>query len=423
MVLRGARQVGKTTLVKVFSKQFKHFIHLNLELLEDKKLFEQGNDVKLLLQRILLRNNITEDLNNTLLFIDEIQESPEAISMLRYFYEELPTLAVIAAGSLLDFALEDIKHFPVGRVEFYYLYPLCFEEYLMALNKVNALEALKVFPFPEYALDTLFDLFNQYCLTGGMPEIVSHFVASDASFASLIPVYEGLWQTYLDNTTKYAATKSNQQVIRHVLDTAPAFFDQRITFNHFGKSAYRSREIGDAFRQLQIAGLIQLIYPSTQMDAPVIPDLSKSPRMQFLDTGLLLYRLGLQGELLALKDLSDAARGAIIPHAVFQERIALQEHTRHLPLFWVREKKQSSAEVDYLYVKGSKVIPVEIKSGKIGKLRSLHVCMDYAKSDFAFRLHYGGVQKDRVSTPGGKSYTLISLPYFLAAQIDHYLDF
>jgi predicted AAA+ superfamily ATPase len=421
LVLRGARQVGKTTLVYTFSAQYKQFIYLNLELQSDRQLFSEGKDVKILLQQLLLRDGKEEALSDILLFIDEIQESTEAIAMLRYFYEELPELSVIAAGSLLEFALGAVKNFPVGRVEFYYLHPLNFEEFLLTLGKQKAINTLHMIPFPDFALDELFSLFNLYCLTGGMPELVATFYENNQSLASLLPLYQGLWQTYQDDVAKYTDKPTEQKLIRHVLNTAPIHFDQRITFQNFGKSTFKSREVGDAFRQIHNAGLVRLIYPSTGQEAPLIPDFAKSPRLQFLDTGLLLHRLGLQSELLGLHDLSDAARGAIIPHMVFQERIAMQEHTDQLPLFWVREKAQSSAEVDYLLVNGSKVIPVEIKSGKIGKLRSLHVYMDSSPADFAFRLHYGPVRTDQVVTTNNKTYKLLSLPYFLAAYLEYYL--
>lgn len=422
LILRGARQVGKTTLINSFSAHYKQYIYLNLERKADKQLFIEGKDAKILMQQLLLRGRKSESFKDILLFIDEIQESPEAIAMLRYFYEELPELSVIAAGSLLEFAIGSVKNFPVGRVEFFYLHPLSFEEYLQALGKHNAINVLNTIPFPDYALEELFSLFNSYCLTGGMPELVSTFLENDQMLTSLLPLYQGLWQTYIDDIAKYSVKVAEQKLIRHLLNSAPAFFDQRITFQNFGQSSFKSREVGDAFRQIHNTGLIRLIYPSTGFEAPLIPNYDKSPRLQFLDTGLLLNRLGIQSELIGLADLSNAARGAVIPHAVLQERIAIQQHTDQLPLFWVREKPQSSAEIDFLLVKGSKVIPVEIKSGKIGKLRSLHVYMENSNENLAIRMYFGPVKLDQINTTNQKSYKLLSLPYFLAAYLERYLE-
>jgi predicted AAA+ superfamily ATPase len=378
-------------------------------------------DVVSLLQRISIRKSLRPDWENTLLFIDEIQELPEAIQILRYFYEEYPQLSVIAAGSLLEFALGEVKSFPVGRVEFLYLYPLCFEEFLGALGKTPAQQAYNQIPVPAYAVDELQKLYNAFCLLGGMPEVVARY-CEDETFLNTRDVYESIWQTYQSDVEKYGSNPTAKRMIRHVMRTAPASFDKRITFQNFGQSTYKSREIGEAFRQLHDAGIVHLVYPTTMTSAPLTPDFRKSPRMQFLDTGLLLNRLGLLADLIGLADLSDGARGALIPHSIFQERMALQSHTNRMPFFWVREKTQSSAEVDLLLQKDAMVIPVEIKSGSIGKLRSLHSFMELSSATLAIRLYQGKPEVDTVKLPSGKSYTLLSLPYFLAARLEDYVD-
>ncbi len=421
LVLRGARQVGKTTLVRDFSKSYSQFISLNLELAADKKLFSDDMDVVALMQRLTIRESIKPDWENTLLFIDEIQEVPDAIQLLRYFYERFPELSVIAAGSLLEFALGSVRSFPVGRVEFQYLHPLSFEEYLIALDKQQAIDAMKQMPVPDYAVDELHKQFNLYCLLGGMPEVLARY-RDDGNVFNIQQIYESIWKSYQNDVEKYGGNTSAKQMIRFVLTNAPASFDQRITFQNFGQSTYRSREIGEAFRQLHDTGLLQLIYPTTDVKTPLIPDYKKSPRMQFLDSGLLVYRIGILAELIGLEDLSDSARGALIPHCVFQERIAIQDHTDSSPFFWVREKSQSSAEVDLIIQRGSLIIPVEIKSGSIGKLRSLHAFMDQSPATLAIRLHQGKAAVDEVKTTSGKVYSLLSLPYFLAASLENYIE-
>ncbi len=421
LVLRGARQVGKTTLVRDFSKSYSQFISLNLELAADKKLFSDDMDVVALMQRLTIRESIKPDWENTLLFIDEIQEVPDAIQLLRYFYERFPELSVIAAGSLLEFALGSVRSFPVGRVEFQYLHPLSFEEYLIALDKQQAIDAMKRIPVPDYAVDELHKQFNLYCLLGGMPEVLARY-RDDGNVFNIQQIYESIWKSYQNDVEKYGGNTSAKQMIRFVLTNAPASFDQRITFQNFGQSTYRSREIGEAFRQLHDTGLLQLIYPTTDVKTPLIPDYKKSPRMQFLDSGLLVHRLGILAELIGLDDLSDSARGALIPHCVFQERIAIQDYTDTSPFFWVREKSQSSAEVDLIIQRGSLIIPVEIKSGSIGKLRSLHAFMDQSPATLAIRLHQGKASVDEVKTTSGKVYSLLSLPYFLAASLENYIE-
>ena len=421
LVLRGARQVGKTTLVRDFSKSYSQFISLNLELAADKKLFSDDMDVVALMQRLTIRESIKPDWENTLLFIDEIQEVPDAIQLLRYFYEQFPELSVIAAGSLLEFALGSVRSFPVGRVEFQYLHPLSFEEYLIALDKQQAIDAMKQMPVPDYAVDELHKQFNLYCLLGGMPEVLARY-REDGNVFNIQQIYESIWKSYQNDVEKYGGNTSAKQMIRFVLTNAPASFDQRITFQNFGQSTYRSREIGEAFRQLHDTELLQLIYPTTDVKTPLIPDYKKSPRMQFLDSGLLVHRIGILAELIGLEDLSDSARGALIPHCVFQERIAIQDYTVSSPFFWVREKSQSSAEVDLIIQRGSLIIPVEIKSGSIGKLRSLHAFMDQSPATLAIRLHQGKATVDEVKTISGKVYSLLSLPYFLAASLENYIE-
>jgi len=323
LILRGARQVGKTTLVKDFSKTFKNSILLNLEKPKDIGFFEDHDTVSSLVDTLFFEHNISnKNINNTLLFIDEIQESPKAIQLLRYFYEELPQLHVIAAGSMLEFAMKKIQSFPVGRVEYLYLHPLNFLEFLLAIKKHQAAEQLRQIPVKDFAHNTLLNLFNNYTIIGGMPEVVKTYL-TNKSIADLPKVYESIWATYKNDVEKYTTNNTERNVIKHIISVAHLYADQRIKFQNFGNSNYRSREVGEAFRNLNDAQIIQLIYPTTGLDAPVKPDIKKSPKLQFLDTGLINYDLKIQGELLALNDLSFAYKGAIIPHMITQEIISL----------------------------------------------------------------------------------------------------
>src|SRR5690606_19368525 len=173
LILRGARQVGKTTLVRSLGEIYDYFIELNLEKEEDISLIERSNNVHELVDIVALRNELTtKSLTKTLLFIDEIQESEKAISFLRYFYEDVPELNVIAAGSLLEHTLGKTKHFPVGRVNYLYLFPFNFQEYLEAMGKERLLERLHNIPIDEVAHEILMKEFHTYCIIGGMPEIV-----------------------------------------------------------------------------------------------------------------------------------------------------------------------------------------------------------------------------------------------------------
>lgn len=422
LILRGARQVGKTTLVKVFAKSYSSSMLLNLDRPSDLAFFQKHDDAKTIIEALFLSKNIPLNrIKDTLLFIDEIQESPRAIQLLRYFYEDIPDLQVIAAGSLLEFVMHKIKNFPVGRIEYLYLYPLNFGEYLGALGH-QSLQQLNQVPVAPFAHPILLDLFNRYALLGGMPEVVKNYIGKK-SIVTLPKIYESIWSTYRDDVKKYATNVSDGKVIKYIMEVAHLYVDQRVKFQNFGNSNYRSREVGEALRNLDDAKIIRLIYPSTDIEMPLKPDIKKSPRLQFLDTGIVNYALGIQADMLALKDLNSLYKGAIIPHLIMQEIISLQSNTDKKPNFWVREKNQSSAEVDIIVPYKQLAIPVEIKSGSAGKLKSLHQFIERAAHPYAVRLYAGSFSIEEHKTPGGKPYLLLNMPYYLGTKIHEYIDY
>lgn len=408
-------------MVNEFSKTYKNRLYLNLEKKADSQYFEQTDNVSTIIEALFISNNIIfKDISDTLLFIDEIQEQPKAIQLLRYFYEEVPELHVIAAGSLLEFALKDVQSFPVGRVEFLYLYPFNFIEYLEAVGHNTSQEQLKNIPIKPVAHKTLLDLFNQYTIIGGMPEVVGQFIKSK-SVADLSSIYESIWSSYISDSEKYTTNTTAKNVLKHIMSTAAYAVGQRIKFQNFGNSNYRSREVGEAMRNLHQAKIITLIYPTTVTEPPIIPDLKKSPRLQFLDTGILNYILGISAEMLILEDLSQSYKGAIIPHIIAQEIISIQSNKSELPHFWVREKKQASSEVDLVYAMGGKVIPIEIKSGSTGSLKSLHQFMERTNHPYAIRIYAGEFSIQETKTPNGTPYLLMNLPYYLGTLLPQYI--
>jgi uncharacterized protein len=425
LLLRGARQVGKTTLINEFAKtNYHHFIPLNLERPAHLDYFKKYKDAKTLVDALFIAHNLPSNLKpNTLLFIDEIQESPEAIALLRYFYEDVPELPVIAAGSLLEHVMNRVKNFPVGRVEYLYMHPLNFAEYLDAKGHTMALEQLQNIPVQPFAHDTLMGMFHEYAIIGGMPEVVSTYLQK-GSIADLPPVYESIWATYKDDVEKYAANPADARVLKHIVNTAYLYIDQRIKFENFGQSNYRSREVGEAMRSLDDAKIIQLIYPTTDVKPPLKPDLKKSPRLQFLDTGLVNHELKIQAEMLALADLNAAYKGAIIPALITQELLSLQTSSYQKPQFWTREKAQSTAEMDLVLAYKDKAIPIEIKSGREGTLKSLHQFIEQAGHPYAVRIYAGEFKVEEHQTPKQKQpYFLMNLPYYLGTKIPAYIEY
>jgi predicted AAA+ superfamily ATPase len=264
LVLRGARQVGKTTLVNQFAGQFEQYIYLNLELPADKAPFEKFTTIDTLLQSLFfIKNKSLAIKNKTLLFIDEIQETPEALNILRYFYESEPGIAVIAAGSMLETLFNKNISFPVGRVEYKVVRPVSFPEFLIAMGETAAVEQLQQVPVASFAHSKLLQLFHTYALIGGMPEIVNHYV-QHRDFTALAPIYDSLITAYLDDVEKYAANASQLLHIRHAIRTSFSQAGKRIKFEGFGNSSYRSREMGEALRILEKALLVQLFIPIQQ---------------------------------------------------------------------------------------------------------------------------------------------------------------
>jgi len=207
------------------------------------------------------------------------------------------------------------------------------------------------------------------------------------------------------------------------MDTAPLYMDQRVKLQNCGNSGYGSRDVGEAFRNLDAAKIIQIIYPTTDMERPIKPDLRKSPRLQFLDTGLINYTLEIQAELLGMEDLAPAFKGAMIPHLITQELISLNTIGNAKPHFWVRDKKQATAEVDLLYQYADKVIPIEIKSGATGSLRSLHQFMDRSNHPYAVRMYAGEFKIQKSITLNGTPFILMNLPYYLGTKLPEYIEY
>jgi len=422
LVLRGARQVGKTTVVHEWSRRFKQYIHLNLELPEDRALFQEFKNMSILMQQIFFSRNKSLALKeDTLIFIDEIQELPVAMGLLRYFYELEPTVKVIAAGSMMESVFNNDIHFPVGRVEYKVLRPASFPEFLGALGEEQALEQLENMPCPNFAHERLLQLYREYAITGGMPEVVNKY-ARNRDLKTLRPVYDSLIASYLEDVEKYAPNDVRVLHLRHAIRASLQLAGQRIQFAGFGQSAYRSREMGEALRALEKVWLVQLIYPTSSATLPLIPDLRKSPRLQILDTGLLNYFVGLQKEMLLTQELSSVYRGIMMEHLSGQELLAHRYEAMSSLSFWSRDKNSSSAEVDFVELFDGMVIPIENKSGKIGTLRSLHQFMEIAPHCFAVRLYAGRLEITEARTPRGRSFRLLNLPYYLGTQLRNYLD-
>ena len=417
LILRGARQVGKTTLVNEFARQFGTYLYLNLEISRAKALFEEDFSMDELVSQIFLYcNKPRERGKSVLLFIDEIQYSPSAVARLRYFYEDVPEIFVIAAGSLLETLISTQISFPVGRVEYLAIRPCTFCEFLLAMGETELEKAVKTHSIPKALHSKTMSLFHTFTFTGGMPEIVAHF-AENRDFVSLNEIFETLLTSYRDDVEKYAKNDIQKHIIRYILKEGWGYTLQRITLGNFANSSYKSREMGEAFRTLEKTMLLELVYPSTSTRLPASPDLKRSPKLIWNDTGLVNYAAKIQTEIFDSKDMLDAYRGKIAEQIVAQELLANETRVSAVRSFWVREKKGSDAEVDFIMQYENKMIPIEVKSGHNAKLRSLHLYMDEAPHNIAVRVWLQPFSIDEVTTPNGKKFKLLNLPFYYVRGI------
>lgn len=420
--MRGARQVGKTTLVELFAKEFDVYIYLNLEVKEDAALFAADNFFEDLLAGIFFRANVSQDVTKrTLIFIDEIQNEPKAVQTLRYFYEKRPDIYVIAAGSLLESLMDRHISFPVGRVEYMALHPCTFVEFLRATGKESIADNIEQLTLPGSLHQSVLTLFKKYLIVGGLPEAVANY-AKYNDFVQLNDVFNSLLSGYRDDVEKYAVKPKEQDAIRYILNYGWAAAGHRIQFAKFTSSSFKAVDVGNAFRTLEKTLLLELVYPQMSASFPILPDLKKSPKLFWLDTGLVNYVAGMQEELLFGKDTDELWNGDIAEHFVAQELLGASFTFGRRLMFWVRDAKNSQAEVDFLIRYNSHLLPIEVKTGDNAKLRSLHLFMDESEEEFALRLWNGPMTFDTVTTQSGKTFTLYNIPLYYAGCLQLFLD-
>lgn len=416
LILRGARQVGKTTIVNQFGAEFDNYLYYNMELASDRAAMEMEIAIDQLVTLLFAAKGKVQRSGSTLLFIDEIQNSPKTIARLRYFYEQAPQIHVIAAGSLLENLVDVKASFPVGRVQYLAVRPCSFYEFLGATGHDNWLTLINTNPEllgPFHA--ELMMLFQQYMLVGGMPEIVAEF-ARKRDLVALDNLFEGLITSYQDDVEKYVRGNKLTEVIRYILSVGWSYAGEAVTLSSFGKSSYQSREVGEAFRLLEKAMLTELVYPTSSPLIPVIPELNRKPKLIWFDIGLVTYQAHVRDEIIGAQDVIDVWRGRIAEQVVAQELLSLSDKVGDRRAFWSRPK--SSAEVDFIFMHNGKIVPIEVKNGTNAHLRSLQVFMDQSPNDVAVRVWSGPYSRDVVTTPAGKEFTLINLPFYLVGIIN-----
>lgn len=383
MLLRGARQVGKTHAVRTLGATFSHFIEINLETdAQARKIVEKDLDLERIVLQLseLLQKPIKP--GSTLLFFDEIQQVPQAITALRYFYEKMPDLHVIAAGSLLEFAIEQVG-VPVGRVSFLYMYPLSFLEFLAALGHEQWIEAILRYspenPMSPELCEKIMPLVGYYMAIGGMPDAVNEWVATKTSRSVKI-VHSSLIGTYQADFGKYAK-KHQIKYLDLIFLKAMEQLGRKFVFSRVGE--YQKRELAPALELLEKAGIL---YPVIKSDGQGIPvgahaDLNDF-KIIFLDVGLSQIVLNLDIAPWFIDPLQAFInKGEIAEAFVGQELLAYSDPIAKEKLFyWHRDTRGSTAELDYLIQIKENVVPIEVKSGTSKRIKSMHVFLDGHKN-------------------------------------------
>lgn len=413
LLLRGARQVGKTFIIEKFASQhFTSFLSINLELKPSYCSCFENLDPQKIISELELLSGEKIIPGATLLFIDEIQDCPKAIMAFRYFKEQMPELHVIGAGSLLEFTLNDPKfRMPVGRVDFLYLQPLSFIEFLEAIGSVPIREQLQKMSLqnpPSAAIHQhLLTSVRDYTILGGMPAVIKKYLLTK-SFLEAQHRQSALLNSYRRDFGKYDV-KGIHLNLRLLFDKAPGLVGQWFKYKNVSIDI-PPKDIKLACTLLCHAGILHPIYSTSASGIPLsITQDEKKFKLLFLDVGLVKRACQLDAELLLKEDIFLLNKGALAEQFVGQELLAYQQK-QELPelYFWAREQKNSSAEVDYLTLIDAHIIPIEVKSGATGTLKSLRIFMEEKKTKMGIRISQAPLSLEQ---------NVLSVPFYLISEL------
>lgn len=393
LLLRGARQVGKTFAVRQLGKTFERFVEVNFEEKPQlKQIFAEGKDLTpdRIIRELSLALKVEIIPGKTLLFLDEIQLAPQAIIALRYFYEERPELHVIAAGSLLEFAIEKVG-VPVGRVQFFHLYPMNWIEFLKATGNDMVLKTIldphSLQTMSSFIHEHILSLLRDYLVIGGMPEAVAQWAKTKDPLVCG-QIHQSILQTYRQDFHKYA--KSHQiKYVELMFDEAIRQLGDSFKFSKI-QGEYRKRELAPALELLKKANLVHYVRRSNGQGLPLGGTVSSDVfKLIFLDVGLTQSALGLDiADWFLNSATSFINKGKLIEAFVGQELLTYADPMQSdILYYWQRNKKGSEAEVDYLVQMQGKVIPIEVKSGNSGHLKSLHLFLnEHTETPFGLKI-------------------------------------
>ncbi|MGP8198228.1 MAG: ATP-binding protein [Limisphaerales bacterium] len=426
LVLRGARQVGKTYLVEHWgAEHFDSVVTVDLERERDlHSLFSQSDPTRVLAELGVLRGQSVTP-GKTLLFLDEIQACPPALALLRYFHELMPELHVIAAGSLLDFALREFEYsMPVGRIEFLHLQPMSFEEFVAATEGEALVDYLKTWslaqPPSEAVAKRFLEAVRRYFFVGGMPEAVGAY-AERKDLLEVQRIQTALVETVQADFGKYGPRRLQElmrKTYRHIAENV----GRKIKFVNIS----REERSADVRRALELLALSRVVHPVVHTSANGLPLGAERDERHFkalfLDIGLVNRLCGL--DLVGAEDLITVNEGALAEQFVGQQLLCSAPAFEDPQLFyWAREARNANAEVDFVIGRNQEILPVEVKAGKTGTLRSTFQFLREKRRKRAVRFHTGSPALEEIKLPGeeGMTVQLVSLPLYAVGQLDRLL--
>lgn len=431
LIIRGARQVGKSTLVELFAQQSRLSLqNVNLERHPELSSIFAGLTPQQILQQIEFLPNMGSVGPDTLLFLDEIQAVPEAIPALRYFYEDRPDIPVVCAGSLLEFVLKDHSFsMPVGRIQCLHMGPMTFSEFLMALDEERLKNFIDSYEPGQEIGDIvhlrLLSLLRSYYSVGGMPEAVAVF-AKNQSYKEVGEVHNSIVETYRDDFFKYGGSR-NQNRMLNVFNLAARNVGAKIKYSNISPQD-QSVTIKKDIELLAMARVVGKVVHSHCSGLPLQADLEeKIYKLLFLDVGLMNAICGLDWRSLSqMDDTKLINKGAIAEQFVGQHLQAMLADKPNRELnYWLREGRSANAELDFVIGLWGEIIPIEVKSGSTGTLKSLHQFMGMKQVPLAIRFDTKLPAVNQIDTfinlnkqSQQVKYTLLSLPLYLVERLD-----
>ncbi len=420
LLVRGARQVGKSSSVRHLGKSFPYFLEVNVEKNPEVVEFFRGNrDVKAIAARLSDFFDVPVVPGETLLFLDEIQKSADVIHSLWFFKEDYPELHVIAAGSLLEFALKDLSSFGVGRVSSLFVYPMSFDEFLSATGQNGLLMTKRrsnpANPLPEAFYGKLVEAFRSFMLVGGMPEAVATY-AETGSYRYSSDIVNEIIQGYQDDFAKYSA-KADPVLLRQTLVSVAHQAGAKFVYSRV-EGDHRSAEVKNALEMLKNAGLVIPTYHTDANGVPLGAEINERVVKYLIhDSGVLLGILGIDDDIDDyIKELMIADSIDLVDKGHVAEMVAGLElikyaspQKRHQLYYWQNMNKGTCAEVDYVIARSGSIVPLEVKSGVKGSMSSMYSLMSHPQKHIESGIRCSLENFGAFQSPEGKRIDIVPL--------------